>query len=186
MELNSKYEGLNLEDLKNSNYMGRKSGPGGTTRDRDSAAGSSYTFLDSADGNPNLTQNEEGGPPVKFLKEFLNSVEDDGYDEGNDDSSSAASDNSTLPHPPFELHGNATSAQLELTSQLFYNSQLPSGSIETHARNSADFEGFPRDDAKPVKRVFADGSRTRGVVCRSAEEGANETLVLGRETGGCG
>ena len=105
-----------------SSYMGRKSGPGGTLRDRDSVAGSSYTFLDSADGSPNLTQNEEGGPPIESS---LNSAENDSGDEGDDDSSSANSDNKTLPHPSFELHGNATSAQLELTSQLFYNLQLP-------------------------------------------------------------
>ena len=98
-------------------HMGRKSG----TRDRDSIAGSSYSFMDLADGSPNLTQNEEGGPPI----ESLNNAENDGGDEGDDDSSSADSDNKTLPHPSFELHGNATSAQLELTSQLFYNLQLP-------------------------------------------------------------
>ena len=104
-----------------SGHTGRKSAPGGSTRDRDSMTGSSYTFLDSADGSPNLTQNEEGGPPV----ESLNSAENDAGDEGDDDSSSADSDNKTLPHPSFELHGNATSAQLELTSQLLYNLQLP-------------------------------------------------------------
>jgi len=103
-----------------SSHMGRKSAPGGSVRDRDSMAGS-YTFLDSADSSPNLTQNEEGGPTV----ESLNSAENDAGDEGDDDSSSADSDNKTLPHPSFELHGNATSAQLDLTSQLFYNLQLP-------------------------------------------------------------
>ena len=102
-------------------------------------------------------EREEVGPPV----EPLNSVEDGGYDEGDDDSSSA--DNNTLPHPTLELHGNATSAQLELTSQLFYNLQLPPGNVETYAQNSAGFEGFPRDDTEPVKRIFANGSRTRGV-----------------------
>jgi hypothetical protein len=101
-----------------SGHTGRKSAPGRSTRDRDSMTGSSYTFLDSADGSPNLTQNEEGGPPVE-------TPENDAGDEGDDDSSSADSDTKTLPHPSFELHGNATSAQLDLTSQLLYNLQLP-------------------------------------------------------------
>jgi len=103
-----------------SSHMGRKSAAGGSIRDRDSMVGSSYTFLDSADGGPNLTQNEESGPT-----QSLHSAENDAGDEGDDDSSSANSDSKTLPHPSFELHGNATSAQLDLTSQLFYNLQLP-------------------------------------------------------------
>ncbi|KIM37639.1 hypothetical protein M413DRAFT_258846 [Hebeloma cylindrosporum] len=111
-----------MHSQSRSGHIWRKSIQGGSTRDRDSTIGSSYTFLDSADGSPNLTQNEEGGPPV----ESLNSVENDGGDEGDDDASSADSDNKILPHPSFELHGNATSAQLELTSQLFNNLQLPS------------------------------------------------------------
>ena len=68
-----------------SGHMGRKSAPGESTRDRDSMTGSSYTFLDLVDGSPNLTQNEEGGPPV----ESLNSAENDTGNEGDDDSSSA-------------------------------------------------------------------------------------------------
>jgi len=94
----------------------------GGARDRDSLAGSSYIQLDSADNSPNLTQNEESGAP---RVESLNSAENDGGDEGDDDSSSADSESKTLPHPSFDLHGNATSAQLELTSQLFSNFRLP-------------------------------------------------------------
>lgn len=143
-----------------SGHTGRKSAPGGSTRDRDSMTGSSYTFLDSADGSPNLTQNEEGGPPV----ESLNSAENDAGDEGDDDSSSADSDNKTLPHPSFEL-------------------QAPKR-VQMYPRNTTGFEGFPRNNAEPFKRIFTDGSRTRRVVCCSAEEGANETAILGRESGG--
>ena len=46
---------------------------GGSIRSRrDSLASSSYIHLDSVDGSPNLTQNEEGGPPPA---ESLNSTE---------------------------------------------------------------------------------------------------------------
>ena len=50
-----------------SGHTGRKNVPGGSTRDHESMTGSSYTFLDLADGSPNLMQNEEGSPPVNLL-----------------------------------------------------------------------------------------------------------------------
>jgi hypothetical protein len=61
--------------------------------------------LSGLDGSPRLD-----GPPPKD--------DDDVDDDREEDTSSANSDEGIPPHPNFELHGNATLAQLELIAQM--------------------------------------------------------------------
>ena len=89
------------------------------------SATASYTDLgsvggpdDSSDASPDLNQLE---PRLRVLERG-----DDEDAEKNDDSSVAESTRRTPPHDSnFELQGNSTAAQMELTSQLLNNLSLP-------------------------------------------------------------
>jgi hypothetical protein len=73
---------------------------------------------DSGDASPDLNQTE---PHLKILEGG-----DDGDRENNDDSSAAESTRRTPPHDSsFDLQGNSTAAQMELTSHLLDNLVLP-------------------------------------------------------------
>ncbi|KAJ3508300.1 hypothetical protein NLJ89_g5839 [Agrocybe chaxingu] len=105
-----------------SNNIWRKSNTSsvGGGRDQDSVTESNFnTPSDSASASP---KHKTGDGPVV---DATNIHDNDAEDEDDEDSSSADSENKALPHPGFELTANATSAQLELTSQLLSNLILP-------------------------------------------------------------
>ncbi|KAF8178451.1 hypothetical protein BJ912DRAFT_907979 [Pholiota molesta] len=105
-----------------SGSMRRKSTlPSGT--DQDSLTGAT---TDAADASPNLLVSDR--PPADGSM----GGENDAGDEDNDgeDSSSSNSETRFPPHDNFEIQGNAASAQLELTTQLLQNFEIPPGASQ--------------------------------------------------------
>lgn len=104
--------------------------PGGG---RNSIAGSSYSYIGSAESGSHVPLSETTTPPE------VTAPEHDGGDEDNDgeDSSSSSSATRAPPHSNFDLQGNAAAAQLDLTAQLLINLQLPPNtsqrSLDTHS-----------------------------------------------------
>ncbi len=124
---------MNSQTLSSSISQRRRSNlpiPGGG---RNSLAGSSYSYIGSAESSSHMPISETATPPE------VTALERDGADEDNDgeDSSSSTSATRTPPHSNFDLQGNAAAAQLDLTAQLLINLQLPPNTsqrtLDTHS-----------------------------------------------------
>lgn len=94
-----------MSSQSRSNTLWRKSVPGSQLRDQDNL--STNFSHELADGSPNVSQEAQAGP----------STESRHTHEGDEDEDlSSSNSDHKAPYPNIELHGNAASAQLELTT----------------------------------------------------------------------
>ena len=109
-----------MSSQSRSNTLWRKSIPGSQLRDPDNISTNfSHEFTG---GSPDVSQEAQAGPSTE--SRHTHEGDEDQFDE---DSSSSNSEHKA-PHPNIELHGNAASAQLELTTELANAFTMPPNS----------------------------------------------------------